>query len=162
MSIHFTTHLYAGPFFLILHRTTCSLNDLHLKTIIMRKACILFLMVISSLVRAQQAKPISEENPLLLDGLEYGYSIMNVNTREVNNKDFSRHEVTLYVTNKGACSRVVLFGESLSPFEGEMKTLAKFDCINATGARLTAKSGELSAKPLYVNARVKTRDDKGK
>ena len=128
----------------------------------MKNVCILFLMTISSIVWAQQSKPISEENPLVLDGLEYGYSIKNISTREVNNKDFSRHEVTLYVTNKGACSRVVLFGESMNQFEAEMRTLAKFDCINATGARLTSKGGELYAKPMYVHAKVKTRDDKGK
>lgn len=114
------------------------------------------------MVRAQQSRPITEDTPLSLDGLEYGYSIKNVNTREVSNKDFSRYEVTLYVTNKSACSRVVLFGESMNLFESEMRTLARFDCINATGARLTSKGGELNAKPMYVNARVRTRDDKGK
>lgn len=128
----------------------------------MRKIFILSLLVMSSIVRAQQSRPITEENPLSSDGIEYGYSIRNVNTREVSNKDFSRYEVTLYVTNKSECSRVVLFGQSLNPFEDQMRTLAKFDCVNATGARLTSKSSELYAKPMFVNARVRTRDDKGK
>ena len=128
----------------------------------MKSFFILLLVALSSVARAQQSKPITEETPLLADGIEYGYSIKNAGTREVNNKDFSRYEVTLYATNKSTCSRIVLYGQSMSLFESDMKTLAKFDCINATGAKLTSKSGEVSAKPMYVNARVTTRDEKGK
>lgn len=39
---------------------------------------------------------------------------------------------------------------------------AKFGCVNATGARLTSKSGEVSAKPMFVTAKVSTRDNQGK
>jgi hypothetical protein len=128
----------------------------------MKAIFILALVVFSSVAKAQQAKPITEETPLLADGIEYGYSIKNAGTREVNNKDYSRYEVTLYATNKSQCSRIVLYGQSMSLFESDMKTLARFDCINATGAKLTSKSGEVSAKPMFVNARVTTKDDKGK
>jgi hypothetical protein len=50
----------------------------------------------------------------------------------------------------------------LNLFESENRALAKFDCVNATGARLTSKTGELNAKPMFVTARVNTRDEKGK
>lgn len=128
----------------------------------MRNIFILFLLVASSVARAQQAKPLTEETPFSVDGIEYGYSIKNVNNKEVSNKDFSRYEVTLYATNKSECSRIVLFGQSLNQFEFENRTLAKFDCVNATGARLTSKTGEVNAKPMYVIARVTTKDDKCK
>lgn len=88
------------------------------------------------------------------------YSIKNVSIKEVSNSHFSRYEVTLYATNKSECSQVVLFGQSLTENEFEMKMLAKFDCINATGARLTSKSDEVSAKPMFVllkSARKTTR-----
>jgi hypothetical protein len=126
------------------------------------KSIITFLLLIStSFAMAQQSRPLSEENAFESDGIEYGYSIKNVSTREVNNKDHSRYEVTLYATNKSECSRVVLFGQSMEKYEYDIRTLAKFDCVNATGARLTSKSGEVSAKPMYVTAKVSTKDAKG-
>lgn len=128
----------------------------------MRGILMLSMLVLSFLSKAQQSKPILEDRPLLSDGIEYGYSIKNVNVREVSNKDFSRYEVTLYVTNKSECSRVILFGQNMNQFESEISSLARFDCINATGARLTSKGGELYAKPMFVVAKVRTKDDKGK
>ncbi|MBE7171110.1 MAG: ABC transporter permease [Williamsia sp.] len=128
----------------------------------MKPVFILSFLVASLFAGAQQSKPITEEDPLEVDGIEYGFAIRNASTREVGNKDFSRYEVTFYATNKSQCSRVILFGQSMSPFESDVKLLAKFDCINATGARLTSKSGEVSAKPMFVNAKVNTKDDKGK
>jgi hypothetical protein len=128
----------------------------------MKKLLVILLIASSSFVRAQQSKIVTEDTPFVSDGIEYGYSIKNVSTKEVSNSDFSRYEVTLYATNKSECSRVVLFGQSLTENEFEMKMLAKFDCINATGARLTSKSGEVSAKPMFVTAKVSTKDNQGK
>ena len=128
----------------------------------MRKILILLLIVLSTIAKAQISKPVSEDTPFSSDGIEYGYAIKNAATREVGNKDYSRYEVTLYATNKSECSRVVFFGQGLNLMESENRILAKFDCINATGARLTSKTGEVDAKPMFVNARVSTRDEKGK
>lgn len=128
----------------------------------MKELLVLLFIAFSSFVKAQQSKIVTEDTPLVSDGIEYGYSIKNVSTKEVSNSNFSRYEVTLYATNKGECSRVVLFGQSLTENEFEMKLLAKFDCINATGARLTSKSGEVSAKPMFVTAKVSTKDNQGK
>lgn len=128
----------------------------------MKKLLLIILIAVSLYAKGQQSTAITEEAPLVLDGIEYGYSIKNVSTKEVSNKEFSRYEVSLYATNKSECSRVILFGQSLSELFSDSKALAKFDCINATGARLTAKSGEVNAKPMYVTARVSVKDDKGK
>ena len=128
----------------------------------MKQIFILVLLVSSFITRGQQAKPVTEDNPFSSDGIEYGYSIKNVSTKEVSNNNFSRYEVTFYATNKNQCSRILLFGQSMNQLESEMRTLAKFDCINATGARLTSKTCEINAKPMYVVARVSTRDEKGK
>lgn len=128
----------------------------------MRKLLLIILIATSSFARGQQSKAITEETPVVSDGIEYGYSIKNISTKEVNNKDYSRYEVTLYATNKSGCSRVALLDQNLSSLFTDISVLAKFDCINATGARLTSKSGDVSAKPMYVTARVSTRDDKGK
>lgn len=128
----------------------------------MKKLLLFIMIAASSYAKAQQSKTITEEAPLAADAIEYGYSIKNVSTKEVSDKEFSRYEVTLYVTNKSECSRVVLLEQSLSQLFSDARVLAKYDCINATGARLTSKSGEVSAKPMYVTARVSTKDDKGK
>lgn len=128
----------------------------------MKKTILLVGMLATVQLFAQPSKPVTEENPYIEDGIEYGYSIKNVSTKEVSNKDFSRYEVTLYATNKSECSRVVLLDQGISKPLNDIKTLAKFDCLNATGARLTSKSGEVSAKPMFVTARVNTRDMQGK
>lgn len=125
------------------------------------------LILLSSLLftrvaTAQQSKAITEDSPVTEDGIEYGYAIKNATVREVSNKDFSRYEVTFYASNKSACSRVILFGQNLSLWESENRTLARFDCLNASGARLTSKTAEVSAKAMFVQARVSTRDEKGK
>ena len=127
----------------------------------MRNILIAFLMS-TSFIAGAQSKPVTEETPFSADGIEYGYSIKNISSKEVSNKDFSRYEVTLYATNKSECSRIVLFGQNMNLFESDNQALARFDCVNATGARLTSKSGEVNAKPMYVVARVSTRDEKGK
>lgn len=128
----------------------------------MKHLFLLLLVALSSAATAQQSKPITEDTPLVADGIEYGFAIKNASTREVGNKDYSRYEVTFYATNKSQCNRIVFYNQNGSMLESDMKILAKFDCINATGARLTSKSGQVDAKPMWVNARVNTRDDKGK
>jgi hypothetical protein len=128
----------------------------------MKKLLLIIFVAASSFAKAQQSKSITEDAPLVEDGIEYGYSIKNASTKEVSKKDFSRYQVTLYATNKSECSRVILFSQSLSDPLTDIKTVAKFDCVNATGARLTSKTGEVNAKPMFVTARVNTKDDKGK
>jgi len=128
----------------------------------MKKVLLIVLVAISSIAKGQQSKAVTEETPVVSDGIEYGYSIKNVSTKDVNGKDFSRFEVTLYATNKNTCSSIILLGQSVSSLDLDINTLAKFDCINSTGARLTTKTGNVNAKPMYVTARVSTKDDKGK
>ncbi|MDB5190960.1 MAG: transporter permease [Segetibacter sp.] len=121
----------------------------------MRKYLLLLLLVAGcTFAQAQQANIVTEEKPVEIDGIEYGFSVKNLSTKDVGKQDFSRYQVSLFVTNKNQCSRVILFGQSLAQSDAEMKVLAKFDCINATGARLTSKSGQVEAKPMYVSARV--------
>jgi hypothetical protein len=127
----------------------------------MKNSLIALLVVLSSVCMGQ-SKALTEDTPVAVDGVEYGYSIKNAGSREVSNKDYSRYEVTLYATNKSECSRIIFFGQSLNLFESDNRVLAKFDCVNATGARLTSKTGEVNAKPMFVTARVSTRDEKGK
>ena len=61
---------------------------------------ILLLAFTSASAAAQLSKSVTEDKPIVADGIEYGYAIKNSGTREVNKKDFSRYEVTLYATNK--------------------------------------------------------------
>ncbi|TDH25219.1 ABC transporter permease [Segetibacter sp. 3557_3] len=129
----------------------------------MKKCFLLLLIAAGPLFSfAQSANTVAEDKPFVTEGVEYGYSIRNVSTREVSNKDFSRYEVSLYATNKSECSRIILFSQSLGRDEGDMNKLVQFDCLNATGARLTSKTGSVTAKPMYVTARVSTRDNAGK
>jgi hypothetical protein len=122
------------------------------------------LLSFAAIANAQLSRTITEEEPFESDGIEYGYAIRNASTRQAGKQDFARFEVTLYATNKSDCSRVIFFGQghNLPENENELRFLAKFDCVNATGARLTVKSGQVDAKPMFVNAKVQTRDEKGR
>jgi hypothetical protein len=111
---------------------------------------------------AQASYDVSPGQPAVLNGIEYGFEILNERTKEVKNEDYNRFEIGIYVTNKSGCTKLIfprqtLFGSSSNP-----NLLANFDCLNATGKRLTSKSGSLSAKSFTVPYRqtVKAADGK--
>ncbi|MEI2711667.1 MAG: hypothetical protein V9E96_22035 [Chitinophagaceae bacterium] len=93
---------------------------------------------------------LTEEEPVEIDGIQYGYNIKNESTKEAGGKEMSRYEITLYATNKSSCLKLFLF-ERRSAFSNvatAIDDLAKFDCKNATGQRLTSKSGSVKAKTI--------------
>jgi archaellum component FlaG (FlaF/FlaG flagellin family) len=96
---------------------------------------------------------IEEKKPQITDGIEYGYYIKNEQTKNVKDEEYGRFEITLYVTNKTGCSKI--YAERVSVLSSEsMNLLASFNCTNANGKRLTAKSGAVKAREFYLNAKV--------
>ena len=99
------------------------------------------------------AQSIDENKPVLVDGIEYGYTIRNEQVKSAKGEEYARFEITLYATNKSGCTK--LYAERVSFLSDDAANLiATFNCSNANGKRLTAKSGTVKARDFYVNAKL--------
>jgi hypothetical protein len=88
-----------------------------------------------------------KDSLLVINGTQYGYSINNVQSKD----DYERYEIRFFIKNTGCTkytltrnSNVMGFGNS-----GE-NAVATFNCINATGKRLTNKNTSLNANVWYL------------
>ena len=96
---------------------------------------------------------LEEKKTAIIDEIEYGYFIKNEQVKNVKDEEYSRFEITLYATNKSGCTK--LYAEKVSILSSETPNLiVSFNCTNANGKRLTAKSGTVKARDFYVNAKV--------
>jgi hypothetical protein len=104
-----------------------------------------------------QLADLGEKKPATINGVEYGYIIKNEQTKANKGEEYGRFEITLYATNKSGCTK--LFAERSNTYSLEDPNLvATFNCSNANGKRLTAKSGNVKARDFYVNAKLKEGD----
>ncbi len=116
---------------------------------------------------SQQVVDLAENTPYEHNGLEYGYYVSNESSKEVKGEDYERYELNLYVTNKSGCIKIVPFkgnwtGSTGSAGSNDDIQVAEFNCTNATGKRLTAKKGSVTAKPWYTNVRIPDESTKDK
>jgi hypothetical protein len=100
-----------------------------------------------------QVNDLGEKKPVVINGIEYGYIIKNEQTKSAKGEDYSRFEITLYATNTSGCTRLYANRTSFLSSD-DPNTIASFNCTNANGKRLTAKSGTVKARDFYVNAKV--------
>ncbi len=127
-------------------------------------ACLTIFCLVALLpaARAQQGIEVPPDQPVAMNGIEYGYTIRNESKKDVGGKGvFSRYEVTLYVTNHSGCSKLMLPRQTFTGLQYQ-DLLAEFDCLNATGMRLTSKSGTLRANEFYVPYSTSTKGPDGK
>ena len=116
------------------------------------KLTLLALVSVYSL-HAQQMVDLEENTPYVYNGLEYGFSVTNERSKEVKGEDYDRYEISLYVANKSGCIKLIPFQNTSGQSEEE-RTIAMFNCINATGKRLTSKSGKVNARPMFTQVKV--------
>ena len=117
------------------------------------------ILFLSRVLNAQQIAGLEEGKPYSHNGLEYGYYITNESSKEVKGEDYERYEINLMVTNTSGCLKIIPFKAGWSSGSGSTSSeddviIAEFNCTNATGKRLTAKKGTVSARPWYSNVRV--------
>ncbi|GAB3897462.1 hypothetical protein GCM10028825_45150 [Spirosoma agri] len=122
--------------------------------------CLLTLSVYCPLF-AQQAYEIEAGKPAQLNGIDYGFEINNERRIEISGEPFMRYEVTIYVTNKSNCTKIFFPRQTVFGQEN-LNELATFDCLNANGKRLTAKSGKIMARPFTVPYQQKVKNSEGK
>lgn len=100
-----------------------------------------------------QITDLEEKKPETIDGIEYGYFIKNEQIKNVKDEAYSRFEITLYASNKSGCTKI--YAERVSSQSSQLANLiAGFNCVNANGKRLTAKSGTVKARDFYVNVKI--------
>ncbi len=117
------------------------------------KISFLIVVLCGSLNSFSQITEVDEKKPATVDGIEYGYYIKNEQTKSVKDEEYGRFEITLYATNKSGCTKI--YTEKVSIVSSESSSLiAGFNCTNANGKRLTAKSGTVKAREFYLNAKV--------
>jgi len=125
----------------------------------MRKLIFLsFSTFFSAFLHSQQVVDLEENATYKYNGIEYGFYISNEQSKEVKGEDYDRFEVNLFVRNSSGCVKVIPFKVGMTQSTDEDITIAEFMCRNATGKRLTAKSGKILTKPWYTL--VKVNDEK--
>ncbi len=115
--------------------------------------CFFLLLSFSFSLPAQQIIDLEEKQPYENNGLEYGFYITNESSKEVKGEDFDRFEISLYVTNKSGCIKLIPFTNISNNGSNEEVVIAEYNCKNATGKRLTAKSGKVNARPFYTQVK---------
>jgi hypothetical protein len=117
---------------------------------------VLFAFFSFTFATAKQVVDLTEGAPYSNNGLEYGFYITNEKNKEIKGEDFDRYEVEIHVSNNSGCLKLIPFRGSWTGSTGSVDEvmIAEFNCVNATGKRLTAKKGTISAKPWYSNVRI--------
>ncbi len=100
-----------------------------------------------------QLTNLDENKPAVINGVEYGYILRNEQLKSAKGEEYGRFEISLYATNKSGCTK--LYSNRNSFLSGDAQNLlVTFNCNNANGKRLTAKSGTVKARDFYINAKV--------
>lgn len=110
---------------------------------------------------AQQVFPVTDKQPVLVDGLEMGYVIKSTEVKAVSDKgNFSRYSVSFYVRNTTNQGKIMLYKQGWNVLNNVSDQLAQFNCLNATGARFTSKEAIINAVACNVLAMVNDCDPK--
>jgi hypothetical protein len=121
----------------------------------MKKLSFLVLvMMCFALTHAQQAIDLQENTPVEYNGLVYGYTIVNESSKEVKGEDYERYVVSFFATNKSGSLKLIPFSTLGTDANDDEMEIAEFYCKNATGKRLTSKSGHLKVKPWFTKAKI--------
>lgn len=124
-------------------------SDNLINKITMKYLLSLMFLLVNLLSFAQNVVELTEDKPSASNGIEYTYTIRNERTEDT----YSRYEVSVMAQNKSGCMLIYFkkAGDELnSIFEGDPSAIARFECMNATGKRLTSKGANVKAKAFKV------------
>ncbi len=117
--------------------------------------------LITFTINAQEVFEIEEDKPKTMNGIEFSYTIRNERTEDT----YSRYEVTVMAQNKSGCQLIYLKNANddfYSLFEGDPAAIARFECMNATGKRLTSKGANVKARQFFVPYKLSEKGSDGK
>jgi hypothetical protein len=122
---------------------------------------LLFFLIVLQSSFAQQSYDLEVGKPMTYNGIEYGFEIRNERKKDVKEESFNRFEITVFVTNRSGCTKLMFPRRTTFGYE-DQNLLANFDCLNATGKRLTSKSGTVRASEFTAPYNTTTKDAAGK
>ena len=102
----------------------------------------------------QQVEELTEGKAAENNGLHYSFYITNEKNKEIKGEDFDRYEVEIAVTNNSGCMKILPLRSGGNTGSKDEVVIAEFNCVNATGKRLTAKKGTVAARPWYTTVRI--------
>jgi hypothetical protein len=111
---------------------------------------------------SQNSYDVEEGKPFVMNGIEYGYEIRNESKKGIKKEEYNKFEVRAFVTNKSGCTKIMFPRQTLLLGLDYQDVMAEFDCINATGKRLTSKSAKVKAREFTAPYSYTTRDANGK
>jgi hypothetical protein len=115
----------------------------------------IFLWISSACI--SQDFELEEKKSVNENGFEYEFIINNEQIKEAKGEEYSRYEITLYVTNNSGCSKI--YSDKKGFLSGEDHSLlATFNCRNATGKRWTVKSAGIRTRDFYITVKHKVND----
>lgn len=124
-----------------------------------------FLILLACLVCAgsawsQQGFPVTDQQPVNIQGLLCGYKIKSLETKAVSDKgDFSRYSISFFVKNVSPQPWILPFRTNGNGIAVPSDNLVQFICGNATGYRLTSKYAVVKAPRYnYYQNRTWSRD----
>ncbi len=126
-----------------------------------------FLLALSFLIcvsyNSFSQSDVPADGPVSLNGIDYGYSITNVQSKE----DYERYELSFYAINKSGCHKFIMLQSNNNLFSSNSynipnNSIAEFTCINATGKRLTSTTAKINAKMWFIPLQEKAKDSGGK
>jgi hypothetical protein len=119
---------------------------------------ILFALIINK-SWGQQSYPVTDTQPVLINGLNAGYTIKSAEVKTVGNKgDFSRYSIRFYATNTANTAIIIPYRDRWNHSGNVSDVLVRFNILNATGARLTSNVAFIKAMPYKVMTLVEEKD----
>ncbi len=108
---------------------------------------------------AQETLAVTDAMPVTVNGLQMGYTIKSAEEKDVKDKgSLSRYYIHFYITNTTTEAKIILYKQGFTLLNDISADLVRFDCSNATGARLTNKTATLQATTCNVLADVEDKD----
>ena len=105
-------------------------------------------MLVGKTGLAQQGFPVTDQQPVMIEGLSCGYHIKSLETKQVSDKgNFSRYSISFFVKNVSSGPRILPYRYGINGVAAMSDNLVQFNCLNATGARLTSKYAVIKAPP---------------
>jgi hypothetical protein len=137
---------------------------MHKKTIFI--GCLLFYILQSSAQSnflSSQFMLQAPDSAMIADGLAFGFHINSEKEKEVGDKgNFSRYSIQFFITNVSGEAKIFLYNQGLQILNDVSPYIIQFNCLNATGARLTSKSVQLQMAACNVLGIVDGKDQNNK
>ena len=105
----------------------------------------------------QESSAVTETQPMAPNGsgLEIGYQAISNESRPGNLK---RYRIKFYVTNKRSEPKIIFFKDDGGEMPNVSDEIARFKCLNATGADGTVTMATVLADPCIVTGLVDIKD----